>query len=808
MINPFDTTGFPPRWQCGSAWADHPWIGWLHILSDIVIFLAYFAVPVVVMYFVRQRDDLKFPPIFYGFLALIFFSCGTVHLIEAGIFWWPVYTLSGMAKLLTALASATGVVMLAKVLPAALDLKSGAAYAEAVEGQRKVEEMLKYEQFLLRTMMSNLPDLIYFKDRESRFTRVSDEMAGFFGVESPQMLIGKTDHDFFPKEFADEVRADEIRLMESGEAQIGKEEADHSAGGDEVWLSATKVAMRDESGEVIGMFGLSRDITPQKRAAAVLAEAKAAAEQASRAKSEFLANMSHEIRTPMNGIMGMTELLLDLDLPKQLREYVGLIKHSADSLLTIITDILDFSKIEAGKLQLDPHEFDLRDSIGDTLQTLSLRADEKDLELAYQVQSNVPDCLVGDLGRVRQVLVNLVGNAIKFTETGEVVLDVQLEEQKGDEVTLHFYVQDTGIGIPPVKQGQIFESFTQAEGSTTRSFGGTGLGLTISKNLVELMGGRIWVESQEGEGSTFHFTVKLGLGAAQDTDGHSAPEMLEGRAVLIVDDNATNREILEDLVSNWKMAPQTAVGGAEALEKLKAASNAGAPFELILLDVMMPGIDGREVARRVRQQVGEAAPPKILVFSSAGSPVAPEEAAELGITRVLTKPIKPRDLLDAITRVLGTTIPGEDHAPPSAPARPAGIPAMRVLLAEDGRVNQLVASRMLAARGHTVVVADDGQAAVEEHARGSYDAILMDVQMPRLDGFGATRVIREREQESGDHIRIIAMTANAMKGDREKCLESGMDDYIAKPVRSEELFSALEDDAKAIANEPPERKPE
>ncbi len=349
--------------------------------------------------------------------------------------------------------------------------------------------------------------------------------------------------------------------MESGEAQIGKEETDHSAGGDQVWLSATKLAMRDESGEVIGMFGLSRDITPQKRASAVLAEAKAAAEQASRAKSEFLANMSHEIRTPMNGIMGMTELLLDLDLPKQLREYVGLIKHSADSLLTIITDILDFSKIEAGKLQLDPHEFDLRDSIGDTLQTLSLRADEKGLELAYQVQSNVPDCLVGDLGRIRQVLVNLVGNALKFTEAGEVVLDVQLEEQKGDEVTLHFYVQDTGIGIPPVKQGQIFESFTQAESSTTRSFGGTGLGLTISKNLVELMGGRIWVESQEGEGSTFHFTVKLGLGAAQDADGHSAPEMLEGRAILIVDDNATNREILEDLVSNWKMAPQTAVGG-------------------------------------------------------------------------------------------------------------------------------------------------------------------------------------------------------------------------------------------------------
>ena len=425
-MNPFDTTGFPARWSCGTAWEDQPWVGWLHIGSDFVIFLAYFAVPVVVMHFVRQRDDLKFPPIFYGFLAIIFFSCGTVHLVEAGIFWWPVYKLSGMTKLLTAAASATGVVVLAKILPTALDLKSGEAYATAVEKRKEAEASLRYEQFLLRTMLSNLPDFIYFKDRESRFTHMSDSLAIFNGAKSVEELIGKNDHDLFPKAFADMTRADELKLMETGEPLIGKEESDHTVEGEQIWLSATKLPLYDDNGEVIGMFGLSRDITVQKKAAEVMEEAKKAAEEANRSKSEFLANMSHEIRTPMNGIMGMSELLLATSLEQQQREYVSLINHSAESLLTIITDILDFSKIEAGKLQLDPQDFDLRNSVGDTLQALGVRADEKQLELAFDVAPDVPDRLVGDIGRIRQVLVNLVGNALKFTPEGEVVLGVSL----------------------------------------------------------------------------------------------------------------------------------------------------------------------------------------------------------------------------------------------------------------------------------------------------------------------------------------------------------------------------------------------
>ncbi len=786
-MNLFDTNGFPPRWECGSGWEDAPWVGWLHILSDLVIFMAYFAVPIVVMYFVRQKDDLKFPPIFYAFLGMIFFSCGLVHLIEAGIFWWPVYKLSGVTKMTTAGVSAAGVFLLAKILPTALDLKSGAAYAAAVKEREKAQEQLRYEQFLLRTMMRNLPDLIYFKDKDSRFTRVSDAMAEFFGVDSPEALIGKTDSDFFPKEFAGEARADEVKLMESGKALVGKEEAEHTADGKEIWLSATKLPLRDDSGEVIGMFGLSRDITPQKQAAEVMEVAKMAAEEANRSKSEFLANMSHEIRTPMNGIIGMTELLLATKLKKQQREYVDLISQSSQSLLTIITDILDFSKIEAGKLHLDPHEFDLRDSIGDTLQTLRIRADEKQLELAYQVQNDVPNRLMGDLGRIRQVLVNLVGNALKFTEAGEVVVDVRLEEQTKETVLLHFIVQDTGIGIEAEKLERIFESFTQAESSTTRHYGGTGLGLAISKKLVEMMDGRIWCESVKGDGSTFHFTVLLGLSADQDEESRLPLETLHGLSVLIVDDNATNRRILEDTLLSWEMKPLSAESGADGLAKLKDAS-----VQLILLDHMMPGMDGAEFARKVGEKYGDEAP-EIIVLTSSGQPLRTKEAHDLGISRVLNKPVKQSDLLDAIGALFGTTNgDAEETAALSEEGRPAEVAPMHVLLAEDGRVNQLVATKMLEKRGHSVVVAEDGQLAIECLEREAFDAILMDVQMPKVDGFDATRIIREAEEQTGEHIPIIAMTANAMKGDREKCIEAGMDDYVAKPVKSEELFGVLE----------------
>ncbi len=562
------------------------------------------------------------------------------------------------------------------------------------------------------------------------------------------------------------------------------------------YSTRVKIQRKDEMGELGRTFNemaeaISEDIAIRDKTAEELRLARDTAEKAVRTKSEFLANMSHEIRTPMNGIMGMTELLLGTALKKDQRDYLNLINQSAESLLTVINDILDFSKIEAGKLNLDFHEFNLRDSLGDTLQTLGFHAAEKGLELAYQVQSNVPDCLIGDLGRVRQVIVNLVSNAIKFTDKGEVVVDVLLDSLTRDQVSLHVLVKDTGIGVSPEKQKSIFESFTQAEGSTTRNYGGTGLGLTISQRLVELMKGRIWVESQPGVGSTFHFTLLLELGNEERESQRATLETLNALPVLVVDDNETNRKILEQTLQNWEMKPQTAANGTEALARLTAARESPVPVQLVLLDMMMPEMSGLEVARRITEEFGEAAP-GILMLTSAGQSVSQDEASKLGIERTLTKPVKQSDLLDAISRMFGTSTRdekstlAESHKPPRV-ERP-----MKVLLAEDGRVNQMVAIKLLEKRGHSVVLAEDGQIAVDLHAGEPFDAILMDIQMPRMDGYAATKAIRTREETSGKHIAIIAMTANAMKGDRELCIDAGMDDYIAKPVRSDELYSILE----------------
>ncbi len=403
----------------------------------------------------------------------------------------------------------------------------------------------------------------------------------------------------------------------------------------------------------------------------------------------------------MNGIIGMTELLMATKLNKDQRQYLNLTAQSADSLLKLINDILDFSKIEAGKLQLDHHEFDLRDSVGDTLQALAFRAAEKELELAYQVQSNVPDCLVGDVGRLRQILVNLVGNALKFTHQGEVVVDVRLDSITRKQASLHFLVRDTGIGIAPEQERLIFESFTQAESSTTRTYGGTGLGLAISFQLVQLMNGRIWVESRLGHGSTFHFSAFFGLGTESSAAARAAPESLHSLRVLVIDDSETNRTILKEILGNWEMDPVLAEGGAEGLEILESADRQGASarIQLVLLDAMMPGMDGLEVAGRIAELLG-ANPPRILMLSSAGAPLAPDALKDLGIERALTKPVKQSDLLDAITRTFGTATRDEAAVGLGLSPRPEHVPPMKVLLAEDGRVNQMVAIKLLEDRGH------------------------------------------------------------------------------------------------------------
>jgi len=660
-----------------------------------------------------------------------------------------------------------------------------------VTTHHEMEASLQVERDRLRTLIDNLPDHIFIKDRQGRFITVNSTLVTALGKQSEGELVGLSDREIFAPGLAQVFEMDDERVMAAGLTLLNREEELVTSDGLRRTILTTKVPLRTQAGEIVGLVGICRDITERKLVEEELRRAKDAAEVASRAKSDFLANMSHEIRTPMNAVIGMSELLLDTPLQPEQRDFLETIRDSADSLLEIINDILDFSKIESGKVELESYPIEVREWLGDAVRTLAIRAHSKKVELAFEIDNAVPQFVLGDGLRLRQIVLNLVGNAIKFTETGEVVASVQVESQSADHVQLHFAVRDTGIGISPDQLSRVFEAFEQADTSMTRRFGGTGLGLSISSRLVSLMNGRIWVQSQVGEGSTFHFLVNFAKPvAAVSAESESLDtQLLIGLRVLIVDDNDTNRRILLRMCQNWRMHPIAVADATSALDHLRLASLTGPPFDLVLTDASMPDVDGFTLASHIRQD-DKISSVVVMMLTSLDQMHGAQELIQLGIRSYLVKPVKQSDLFDAI--MLAMDGRRNDRPNPVEVQQSASkLPPLKILLAEDSLANQKLAIGLLKRWGHTTTVANNGREAVDLSSREEFDLILMDIQMPELDGMEATALIRQEQARTGRRIPIIAMTAHAMKGDRQLCLDAGMDEYVSKPVRPNVLLAAM-----------------
>jgi two-component system, sensor histidine kinase and response regulator len=649
-----------------------------------------------------------------------------------------------------------------------------------------------------RAVTQSAHDAIVAGDAEGNVISWNRGAETLFGHREDEIL-GKPLEILMPESYREPHRRGLRRYLETGEARvIGKtaELQGLTKDGREFPIELSLATWSTAQGTFFS--GVIRDITHRKEAEQAQAAALEAAQAANRAKSEFLANMSHEIRTPMNGILGMTEVLLETELAPEQRESMELVKSSAESLMCVINEILDFSKIESGRLELDAAEFDLHELLGNTLKTVALRAHRKGLELTCDIAEDVPERVIGDSTRLRQILVNLIGNALKFTEKGEVVLQARLCEGTADGYRIQFAVIDTGIGIPLEKQAVIFDPFTQADGSTTRRFGGTGLGLTISSRIVALMGGKISIDSEVGRGSTFRFDACFGISQTTDAPKRRRKRLkLKGLAVLVVDDNETNRRVLSGLLRMWDMRPTVVDGAAAAVAELRRALAAGQQYPLMLVDSMMPDVDGFQLVEELRQEPG-LAPATIMMLTSADRQNDAARCRSLRMAGYLVKPVQADELQLAIIAALtdaienGRAVSTNKSQSNGAAGRAAKTASLRILVAEDNPVNQRVALHMLQKAGHSVASAVNGKEALEALARETFDLIFMDVQMPEMDGSEATRRIRAEEARTGKHVPIVAMTAHAMKGDRERCLDAGMDDYVTKPIQKAELMRVLD----------------
>ena len=681
---------------------------------------------------------------------------------------------------------------------------------------------LNFETNYLNQLFENVPEAIVILDNEDKVIRINGEFSRLFGYNSEES-IGKLINDLIvPTKLKSEALSFSNFVIDG--KNINVETIRQDKFGNQIHVSILGAPVNIGKGKK-GVYGIFRNITERKNAEEALKNAKENAENANAellelnehlektaliakemtiqaelanaAKSEFLANMSHEIRTPMNGIIGMTELVLTTDLTSEQKEYLQIVKSSFESLLTIINNILDYSKIEAGKMELESIEFDLRKTVGDMMKQIAVRAHEKSLELAYYVDDNVSDFLIGDPSRLRQIMINLIGNAIKFTSQGEVVLKIENKQDLNGLAELKFSVTDTGIGIPETKQKKIFTSFTQADGSTTRKFGGTGLGLSISKQLVDLMDGHIWIESPSkeikskvgGPGSTFNFTCQFKKSKRQrKAYPKSTIQSVKNMPVLIVDDNETNLKFLYDLMLKLKMNPTKIKNGEEALKSLKAAYNKSMPFKLMITDGNMPGIDGFLLSKKIRSNE-EFNDLQIMMLTSAGKRGDGKRCKDLNIGSYLMKPVTQSELLDSLSLMLGKEnkkVKSKELV--TRHTLRENYPPLKILLAEDNIINQKLVLRLLEKDGHKIKIANNGMEVLSYFKNNSYDVILMDIQMPKLDGFETTFAIRKKDKK----IPIIALTAHAMKGDREKCLKAGMNGYLSKPIKADDLKLELQ----------------